>query len=54
MEWQRRPRLRPTLVFDVNNEGSVNDKDEGKDMNAALAVSVNDEGVGRWDGALAR
>ena len=46
------PRLCPTLVVDVDDEGSVDDKDGDKDANSSLALTVAGEGVGRQDGDL--
>ena len=51
---RRLPCLRLTLFLNVDDVVSVDDKnwDEYANSNLALAVNVNNEGVGRWDGAL--
>ena len=56
MTRQRCPCLRPTLVVDVDDEGSANEKNRDEDANAALALAagVDDEVVRRRDGALGR
>ena len=60
MVWCRCPRLRTTLVVDVDDEGYIDGEDGDKDENSALAlifdvdVDVDDEAVGRRDGALGR
>ena len=53
---RRHPHLQPTLVVNVENKRSVDDKGGEEDANSALtlAVDVNYKGAERRDGALGR
>ena len=35
----------------VNDEGYVYGKDRDEDANSALAINVDNKGIGRWDGS---